>query len=422
MVVAQHLQKSRNPGMDILPTTIRPPLVPTLLATYAGKGHDPVKQTPVHEIMEKTPGAIFRRVGQWNRVRYFSGDVTCRDEIENVRNNVGIIDVSTLGKFRIFGPEALHALQRVDVGDMSNVSEGKVTYSAMCNEDGCLMDDGVIVKRGPNDYYFTSSTNRADSTAEWIRYHTRHELWDFSIVNLTDAFGAVNLAGPRSRDVLGALTDADLSNKAFPYMGYREFNIAGTIPARAMRLGFVGELSYELHVPASYMRTVWDLLMEAGSPFHIMPFGLEAQNVLRLEKGHVIIGQETEIRTTLHDLGLGFLWHREKSLYKTVGAPALSFTEHQEGRMKLVGFKMEDPSRPPKDGSIIVDARIRGHVCTARYSDSLGEAIGLALVHSDLVSEGTRLEIFEDNMGEKRLYANVVPIPFYDPEGKRVRM
>ena len=164
---------------------------------------------------------------------------------------MGIIDVSTLGKFRIFGPDALKALQRVYVGDMAKISEGKVKYSAMCNEDGCLMDDGVVIKKGDNDYYLTSSSNRADATAEWIRYHTRHENWDFSMVNLTDAFGAVNLAGPQARRVLEKLTDTDLSNEAFPYAGYREFAIKSAIPVRAMRLGFVGELSYELHVPAS---------------------------------------------------------------------------------------------------------------------------------------------------------------------------
>jgi sarcosine oxidase subunit alpha len=422
IIVSQYLQQYGDSNATILPTTIRPPLVPTFLATYAAKPHNPFKRTPVHETMEKTPGTVFRRAGTWKRVRYFSDDFTCRQEIENVRNNVGLIDVSTLGKFRIFGPEALDALQRVYVGDMSRIPEGKVKYSAMCNEDGCLMDDGVITKLGHNDYYFTSSSNRADETVEWIRYHTRHELWNFSMVNLTDAFGAINLAGPRSREVLAGLTDGDLSDTAFPYAGYRELTIKGHIPVKAMRLGFVGELSYELHIPASYMRTVWDLLLEEGEPFGIMPFGLEAQNVLRLEKGHVIIGQETEIRTTLHDLGLGFLWHREKSLYKTVGAPALNFTENQEGRMKLVGFKMKYPSRPPKDGSIIVDSRVRGHVCTARYSFTLGESIGMALVHSDLVKNGTSLDIFEDNMGDQRLYAEVVQMPFYDPEGKRLRM
>jgi sarcosine oxidase subunit alpha len=242
------------------------------------------------------------------------------------------------------------------------------------------------------------------------------------MVNLTDAYGVINLAGPRSRDLLQTLTDEDLSNDSFPYAGYREFKIRGDIPIRAMRLGFVGELSYELHIPASYTRTLWDMLLYEGSSFNILPYGLEAQNVLRLEKGHVIIGQETEIRTTLHDLGLGFLWHREKSLYKTIGAPALKFTEHQEGRMKLVGFRMGDGKRPPKDGAIIVDERIRGHVCTARQSFTLGYPIGLAHVHSDLAALGTRLEIFEDNMGDKRLYAEVIPTPFYDPEGKRLRM
>ncbi|MBN1831338.1 MAG: (2Fe-2S)-binding protein [Deltaproteobacteria bacterium] len=422
LIVAQYRRYDGDSSDPILPTTIRPPLVPAYLATYAGKSRNHPKRTPLHETMKKTPGAVFRRTGSWQRVRYFTHDFQCREEIETVRNHVGMIDVSTLGKFRVFGPDALHALQRVYVGDMSKVKEGKVKYSAMCNEDGCLMDDGVVVKTGENDYYLTSSTNRADSTAEWIRYHTRYEVWNFSLVNLTDAFGAINLAGSRSRELLQTLTDEDLSNNTFPYAGYKEFRIGGDIPVRAMRLGFLGELSYELHIPASYTRTIWDMLLEEGRPFHIQPFGLEAQNVLRLEKGHVIIGQESEIRNTLHDLGLGFLWNREKSLYKTVGAPALHFTERQNGRMKLVGFRMEDPRRPPKDGSIIVDTRIRGHVCTARYSFTLGQSIGLAHVHSDLADIGTRLEILEDDMGSKRLYAEVVPTPFYDPDGKRLKI
>lgn len=422
MIVAQYRQYYGDSSATVLPTTIRPPLVPVSLSTYAGRNHELFKRTPVHEVMERNPGVVFRRAGAWKRVRYFFDDYTCRGEIENVRNNVGIIDVSTLGKFRIFGPDALKALQRIYVGDISKIPEGKVKYSAMCNEDGCLMDDGVVIKKGDNDYYFTSSSNRADATVEWFRYHTRHDDWDFSMVNLTDAFGAINLAGPKARRVLEKLTDADVSNEGFPYTGYREFTINGTIPARVMRLGFVGELSYELHVPASYMQTVWALLLEAGRDHGIQPFGLEAQNVLRLEKGHVIIGQESEIRTTLHDLGLGFLWYRQKSLYKTVGAPALKFTEHQDGRMKLVGFKMEDSERPAKDGSIIVDTSIRGHVCTARHSFILGEAIGMALVGSELAHAGARLEIFEGETLDERLYATVVPTPFYDPEGKRMKI
>ena len=403
------------------PTTARAPLVPAFIATYAGSYHDMCKRTPV-DASQKAAGGVTRRIGVWKRARYFSQDFSCRGEIENVRHNVGMMDASTLGKFRIWGPDALNALQRVYVSDMSRVSNTKIRYSAMCNDDGCILDDGVVVKRGENDYYFTTSTARAGATVEWIRYHTRYDGWNFNMVNLTDAFGVINLAGPNARKVLEKVTDADVSNDAFPFAGYREFMIQNTIPVRSMRLGFVGELSYELHVPSSYMQALWDLLAEAGKEFDIRNFGLEAQNVLRMEKCHLIIGSESEQRTTLHDVGLGFLWDRNKPEAKTVGAVALRQTEKQDGRLKLVGFKMEDPARAPKDGSIIVDSAIRGYVCIARRSFTLQEAIGLALVEAALAKEGTRLQIYEDECNGQYLYAKVAPTPFYDPEGQRLRM
>ncbi len=419
-----------------LPSTVRPPLVPTLLATYAGRNHDMAKRTPLHD-SQKAAGGVFRRIGVWKRARYFSEDLTCREEVENVRNNVGMIDVSTLGKFRIFGPDAANALQRIYVGNMADIPSGKMKYSAVCNEDGCLIDDGVITQLGENNYYFTTSTARAGATIEWFRYHTRYEKWDFHMVNLTDAFGAINLAGPNARKVLEKVADADVSNDAFPFMGYRsvalkektsdvsEYSGISEIPVGVMRLGFVGEISFEIHVPASLMQSAWDLLMKAGEEFDVRPFGVEAQNLLRLEKGHLIIGQESEIRTTLHDLGLGFLWDQKHAGMSTIGVPALRFTKYQTGRLRLVGFKVDktDASyRTPKDGSIIVDDTIRGHVCTSRYSFTLEEPIGLALVGSRLAKAGTRMAIFEDGMEkDERLYATVVSTPFYDPEGERLR-
>jgi len=291
----------------------------------------------------------------------------------------------------------------------------------MCNEDGCIIDDGVVVQRGDNDYYFTTSTARAGGTVEWIRYHTRYEGWDFNMVNLTDAFGVINLAGPKAREVLSEITDADLSNEAFPFAAYQEFMVLDTIPVRAMRLGFVGELSYELHVPSSWMETLWDALSEAGKPFGIANFGLEAQNVLRMEKGHLIIGSESEQRTTLHDVGLGGLWARSKPAADTVGAVALEQTENQAKRLKLVGFKMKDTRTPPKDGSIVVDDKIRGHVCIARYSYTLQEAIGMALVEDPLNADETQLSIYEDECQGQLVTATVVPMPFYDPKGERMR-
>jgi sarcosine oxidase subunit alpha len=403
------------------PTTVRAPLVPTLIATYAGSNHDMCKRTPMHA-SQKSDGGIMRRIGVWRRARYFSKDFTCKEEVENVRNNVGLLDASTLGKFKLWGPDALKALQRVYVGDMSKIADGKIKYSAMCNDDGCIVDDGVVIKRGEDEYYFTTSTGRAGSTVEWFRYHTRYDGWKFNMVNLTDALGVINIAGPNARKVLEKIVDADVSNDAFPFAAYREFAVQGTIPLKSMRLGFVGELSYELHVPSSYMQALWELLLEAGQEFGIRNFGLEAQNVLRMEKGHIIIGAESEIRTTLHDVGLGFLWSRKKPDAKTVGAVALQQTEHQDGRLKLVGFEMENPARAPKDGSIIVDSSIKGHVCTARRSFALNKAVGLALVDASMTEMGRRLQIYEDECEGQLLNATVVPTPFYDPEGNRLKM
>jgi sarcosine oxidase subunit alpha len=402
------------------PTTVRPPLVPTFIATYAGYNHRMFKRSPLH-YSQKADGGIFRNIGVWQRARYFSDDFDCKEEILNVRNNVGMLDASTLGKFRIHGPDALKALQRVYVSDMSKVQQQRIKYSAMCNDDGCVIDDGVVVKLGENDYYFTTTTGRAGQTVEWIRYHTRFDNWDFHLVNLTDAMGVINLSGPNARKVLAKVVDIDLSNEAFPFSGYREFMIQGTVFVRAMRLGFVGELCYELHVPSSYMQSVWDMLKTAGAEFGIRNFGVEAQNVLRMEKGHIILGQESEQRTNLLDVGLGFLWDRSKANAKTVGAVALRQAEKDAGRLKLVGIRMEDGSRPARDGSLIVDNKVRGYVTTMRRSFTTGESVGMALVAFQLANIGTRLEIFEGERNDVQLYARVVPMPFYDPEGNRMK-
>lgn len=418
LFVAQYLAES---GTAVKPTNVRSPLVPPLLATFAGTNHNMRKMTPVDDLQKKD-GGIFRRIGVWERARYFSDDFSCKREIENVRTNVGIFDGSTLGKFRLHGPDSLKALQRIYVSDMSKLKPGRVKYSAMCNDDGCVIDDGVVVKTGENDYYFTTSTARAGVTMEWFRYHTRYDKWDFNLVNLTDAMGVINLAGPNARRVFEKIIDQDISNESFPYSTYREFVIKDTIPVKVMRLGFVGELSYELHVPSSYMKSLWLLLSEAGKEFDMANFGVEAQNVLRMEKFHVILGSESEQRTNLLDIGLGFLWDRTKTDAKTIGAVALAQAENDPDRLKLIGFKMENNMRAPEEGSLIVDKKIRGYVCTARNSAALNEAVGMALVDSELSKVGTSLEFYEPECGDKRIYGKVVPVPFYDPDGKRMKM
>ncbi len=420
-----------RPLDGIRATTVRPPVIPVELGTLAGPRHDVHKQTPLHD-EQAARGATFRRAGAWQRARRFGEDPACRDEIRNVRTRVGILDSSPLGKFRLFGPDAMKALQRVYISDMTRVRARRCKYSAMLNETGNLVDDGVVVRVGDDDFYLTSSSARAGRTVEWFRFHTRHEGWDYHLVDLTDALASMNLAGPNARAVLERVTRADVSNEAFPYLGYREIEIGEGVPARCLRLGFVGELSYELHVPASYGEYVWNLLFAAGADFGIRPFGLEAQFCLRAEKGHVIIGAETEQRVTLLDLGMGWLWDREDTASGKVGAPALRLCERQTGRLVLVGLRFgasagvapagaDDPM--PADGALVIEGdRVAGFVCTARYSETLGHAFGLALVRDDLARDRHVLDLYEDaGHGARRWKAIVQPPRFYDPDGERVR-
>ena len=449
-----------DPLQTASPTTVRPPLVAPSLATLAGPGHDVHKRTPLHGELAAR-GAVFRRAGPWLRARYFGEDPRhvpdaardpgagshagraalgadrgLREEILNVRRNVGLLDSSPLGKFRIHGPDALNALQRVYISDIGKARPGRCKYSAMCNDMAHVLDDGAIVMDNERDYYFTTSSGRAGSTVEWFRYHTRHDGRDFHLVNLTDAFGSINLAGPNARRVLERVTGDDVSNEAFPYLGCRWVTV-GDIEVRCLRLGFVGELSYEMHVPSSYCQSVWDLLVAAGADFGIRPFGLEAQYCLRAEKGHIVIAAESEARVTLTDIGMGWLWDREDTASKKVGAPALRACEKQPGRMKLVGFRVDGAQgtsregggahegvEAPRDGAVVVDGgEVVGYVCTTRRSDTLGWQYGMALVREEVAVRGGRIRLYEnEGNGEGATStATVVPLPFYDPEGERVR-
>jgi len=410
------------PPEEIVCTTVRPPVVPPTLATLAGPAHDVHKRTPLHD-EQAAAGGVFRRAGAWQRARYFSDDLSCREEIRNVRTNVGMLDSSPLGKFRLFGPDAVKALQRVYISNMARTKYRRCKYSAMCNDTGNMIDDGVVVPVGDGDFYLTSSSNRAAVTVEWFRYHTRYDGWDYHLVNLTDALASINLAGPNARAVLERVTDADLSNEAFPYLGYREIRVGDGVPARCLRLGFVGELSYELHVPASYGPYVWALLSSAGEPFGIRAFGLEAQYCLRAEKGHVIIGAESEQRVTLLDIGMGWLWDRADTASRKVGAPALRACSEQEGRLKLIGFRAEDAAMPPRDGALVVESgEIIGYVCTARRSDTLGWPYGLALIRDEFAAEGSRRAVYENPGGDpRRTSIMLIPPRFYDPGGERLR-
>jgi sarcosine oxidase subunit alpha len=212
--------------------------------------------------------------------------------------------------------------------------------------------------------------------------------------------------------VLSKIIAIEEAKDAMQGPGYIETRLMGDIPVRLLRVRFVSDVSWEIHAPAGYMAAVWEMPGDAGRDFGINPFGLEAQNVLRLERGHVIIGDDTELRTNLLDLGLGFLWDKNKKGTQTIGVAALNHTKDQSGRMKLIGFKMDDPSQIPPGGAIIVDSKVRGYVTSSRYSAKLGQSIGMAIVQDSLARPENRLEIFVGGPNRERFGAVVHKRPF----------
>ncbi|PSB66693.1 aminomethyltransferase, partial [filamentous cyanobacterium CCP1] len=228
---------------------------------------------------------------------------------------------------------------------------------------------------------------------------------------------AVNLAGSYAREVLSQLTDLDLSGAAFPYLAVREAIVAG-IPALLMRVGFVGEWGYEIHVAAESAPALWDALMAAGQPYGIQPFGVEAQRLLRLEKGHLIVGQDTDGLTTPIAAGLDWAVKMDKPFF--VGQRSLQVLQQKPVKQKLVGFMLEpnfQGTAPQECHLVIQDNEIAGRVTSIAFSPTLDRYIGLAYLNPNLATIGTPFSI---RLSDGTLVtATVCPTPFYDPDNLR---
>ncbi|MCI0455365.1 MAG: (2Fe-2S)-binding protein [Gemmataceae bacterium] len=394
-------------------TTSRPPAVPVELGILAAdRRHAPVRRTPLHH-WHANAGAVWMDAGQWKRPESY-GDPAA--EVQAVRNSAGLIDVSTLGKIEVIGPDAADLLERIYLNTWKELKSGRTRYGAMCNEDGILFDDGVGARLGPEHFYLTATTGNAEGVFQWL------ELWratwrlDVRLINLTAALGAVNLAGPRARDVLARVAALDVSPTAFPYLALREGEVAG-VPCRLMRLGFVGELGYEIHCPAAHTEHLWTALLDAGRDLGVRPFGVEAQRVLRLEKGHLIMGVDTDALSTPLDAGLAWLVRFDKPAF--LGREPLLRLREMAPRQRLVGFVMPDLPRVPSEGSQVVEDGVPvGRVTSSRYSPTLQRAIGLAWVPARHTG-GSRFLIRWNGMD---VPAVVAELPFYDPAGRRLRL
>jgi sarcosine oxidase subunit alpha len=339
--------------------------------------------------------------------------------VRAVREGLGIIDVGTLGNIEIHGPDAGAMLDRVYAGSYSNLRVGMTRYGLMLDETGTIIDDGVIARLGDERFYFTTTTGGSATVfRELLRWNA---LWglDCGLVNVTGHLAAFNLAGPKSRAVLETLTDIDVSDAAFPYLGVREARVAGA-RARLMRVGFVGELGYEIHIPYSAAVQVWDALLAAGKDLGIRPFGVEAQRMLRLEKGHLIIAQDTDGLTNPLEAQAGWAVRMQKPFF--VGQRSLRMLEKRGPRQTLVGFEVRAGPRAPtatlkESHLVIAGAEMAGRITSVVHSATLSRTIGLAMVRPDLAAGGTALSIRVDD--GSLVAATVVPTPFYDPEGLR---
>ncbi|MBC2382041.1 FAD-dependent oxidoreductase [Pseudomonas sp. WS 5106] len=400
-------------------TTARPPFTEEKLALLAGRGFDPYRRTPMHE-RHLQAGAKMMPAGIWQRPAFYGPaherERCMREEAECVRKNVGLIDVSTLGGLDVRGPDAAELLERMYTFGFKKLAVGRTRYALLTNEQGVVGDDGVACRLADNHFYVSATTSGVDRIYQQMLQWNAQWRLEVDVANVTAAYAAVNLAGPQSRKVLEKVcTDVDLSAEAFPYLGVREGTVAG-IPARILRVGFVGELGYEIHVPARYAEALWDLLLETGEPFGIRPFGVETQRLLRLEKGHVIISQDTDGMTHPGEIDMQWAIARKKPFF--IGKRSVEILEAQPLKRKLVGFKLDKRQPLPLEGHLVLEgADISGNVTSCEYSSTLDAIIGLAYVGAKQAAPGSQVPIRVE--GGQVVSATVVELPFYDPENKR---
>lgn len=404
-------------------TTFRPPLVPEKFGHLAGRGFEPTRLTAMHD-RHLALGAQMMPAGLWLRPAYYGAKgqsaQAIEAEVKAVREGVGLIDVSTLGGLDIRGPDAAAFVDRFYTFNFLKQPVGRTRYALLTDESGVIIDDGVACRLHEQHFYVTATTGAVDQVYRLMGFWNQQWRLDVDIANVTAAYAGINIAGPRARDVLAKLeSDIDFSPEAFPYLGIRTGHIGG-IAVRVLRVGFVGELGFEIHCPSAHGGALWDKLSEAGQPFGIKPFGVEAQRVLRLEKGHVIVGQDTDGLT--HPAEAGMAWALSKTKPSYLGKRSVDMQIAKGVARVLVGFTLTDTSAPcPKENHLVIEGGdIVGRVTSAVLSPTLNKVIGLAYMPAAANVPGTRFQIRVD--GGRMIEGQVIPTPFYDPDNKRQEM
>jgi sarcosine oxidase, subunit alpha len=392
-------------------TTARPPLRPVALETLAAPVHEVIeKRTALHDA-HVAAGATLGWSSGWKRPLTYADPV---EEYRAVRERVGLMDVGTLGRFLIAGRDAAALADAVFAGRVADLTPGRSRYVLALDEGGYVVDDGLLCALEDGSYLLTSTSGGAEPMDARLREWAERLELHVHLLDRTSELGAILVAGPRARDLLGGLTEEPIDAAALPYPGHRELTIAG-VRCRAIRSGFVGELAFELHHPRARGPALWDALLRQGRTLGISPFGLDALEVLRLEKGHPYLGQDTLPDDTPAKLGLG--WSVDLAKPWFVGKGALERLAELPSPRRLAGLEFEGA---PANGAelrgapLTAGGTVVGRVTSAARSPVLDRAIGLGWIRRG--DEG-----FPGELGSGSAVARVVPTPFYDPDGARVR-
>ena len=415
-------------------TTFRPPFTPITIGTIVGREvgmeYMPTRKTPMHEWHEKN-NAVFVDAGAWKRPRYYKqGNETLfeasKREAKNVRENVGICDVTTLGKIDIKGPDAAEFLNRVYTNAWMKLPVGKARYGLMLREDGIVMDDGTTTRISENHYHMTTTTAQAANVLSHLEYYLQI-VWpelNVNVVSTTEQWAGAAIAGPKSRDMLSKLyPDLDVSNEALPFMGYKEAEFFG-VPSRIFRISFSGELAYEINVKSDHGMFMWEKMMELGKEFGNQPYGTEALSTLRIEMGHVA-GPELDGRTIPSDVSLNGLVSKKKDFIgkNSLGREAFNV----ESRQKIVGLiPIDRKSSIPEGSHIVQDQNAKlpnpklGHVSSSCWSVENNNPFSLAIMKDGKNMIGKKFFAVSP-LKNKSIEVEVISSHYVDPEGKRVR-
>jgi sarcosine oxidase subunit alpha len=374
-------------------------------------------------------GAFFEPVGHWRRPYCFPrGDESHADavkrEILQTRKSVGLLDASTLGKIVVQGPDAGKFLDMMYTNMMSTLKVGRCRYGLMCSENGFLSDDGVVARISEGKFLCHTTTGGADRIHAHMEEWLQTEWWDWKVytANVTEQYAQIAVVGPNARKVLEKLGGMDVSKDALPFMAWADGALGG-FNARAYRISFSGELSYEIAVPASQGQSFWNTLMAAGEEFDMMPYGTEALHVMRAEKGFIMIGDETDGTIIPQDLGLHWAISKKKEDFLGKRAQQRSFMDNSD-RWQLVGLETVDGSVIP-DGAYAVGEGVNdngqknteGRVTSTYYSPTMDRGIAMGLIHNGPDRMGERVEF--PKLDGSSVFAKIVDPVFFDKDGEK---